>query len=146
MFGKRNERVECADGFSMSVQAFDGAYCAPRDDDGPYTEVEVGFPSEKDADLDRWIEDPDAEACEDTGHIKTVYAYVPVSVISSVIEKHGGMVAGELPEFDAAGRVAADEMMGAAEMLFGAATASEKVLMVEAAYEKWLAIKADPTI
>lgn len=100
MFGmKRNKRVECSDGFSMSVQAFDGAYCEPRDDNGPYWKVEVGFPSEKDSLLDRWIEDPNAEVCPKSGNIETVYGYVPVSVISEVIEKHGGMVAGELPEF-----------------------------------------------
>ena len=29
---KRNEAVVCADGFRMSVQAHDGAYCEPRAD------------------------------------------------------------------------------------------------------------------
>jgi len=30
----------------------------------------------------------------------TVYAYVPSSVIIDVIENHGGMVKGQLPELD----------------------------------------------
>ena len=28
----RNRRLVCADGFEMSVQAHDGAYCSPRID------------------------------------------------------------------------------------------------------------------
>lgn len=127
MFAKRNKRVECVDGFSMSVQAFDGAYCTPRDDAGPYTHVEVGFPSEKDAALDRWIEDPDAEACAKTGHFETVYLYVPAGVIASVIAKHGGMVAGELPELDVCFG-SADDVMGAAEILFGPEPTDENLL------------------
>ena len=40
-----NRSVVCADGFRMSVQANETAYCDPRDNTGPYTEVEVGFPN-----------------------------------------------------------------------------------------------------
>ncbi|MED5369002.1 MAG: hypothetical protein VX978_05865 [Pseudomonadota bacterium] len=41
-----NQQVVCADGFSMSVQAHNGAYCSPRIDNAEsYDEVEVGFPS-----------------------------------------------------------------------------------------------------
>ena len=40
-----NARIQCKDGFGMSVQANEGAYCFPRSDFGPYKEVEVGFPS-----------------------------------------------------------------------------------------------------
>ena len=41
-----NKRIECADGFSMSVQASRFNYCEPRVDDAKaYTEVEVGFPT-----------------------------------------------------------------------------------------------------
>ena len=29
----------------MSVQGNEGAYCEPRDDHGPYSQVEVGFPN-----------------------------------------------------------------------------------------------------
>ena len=44
----RNRQVVCADGFTMSVQAHDGAYCTPRMSGAPvYTHVEVGFPSQR---------------------------------------------------------------------------------------------------
>ena len=92
------ERVVCADGFSVSVQASGFNYCAPRTDEGPWESVECGFPSEKDPVLEKWAEDPSAEICEDTGYVQTVYGWVPSQVILRVIESHGGLVSGELPE------------------------------------------------
>ena len=41
-------RIECADGFSLSVQAGQYMYCSPRQDGmESYRKVEVGFPSER---------------------------------------------------------------------------------------------------
>ena len=91
MFGYRFERCVCSDGFSMSVQAHDGAYCEPRVSGASrYESVEVGFPSAAEPLLMKWVEDPDRPT-------NTVYGWVPVSVIRQVIEKHGGMVSGEVP-------------------------------------------------
>ena len=83
--------VVCADGFNMSVQAHDGAYCEPRRDaQKKYTLVEVGFPSAHEELIMPW--------CEDDGNpTETVYGYVPVDVVTNVIVKHGGMVEGEVP-------------------------------------------------
>ena len=88
---KRNKMVVCADGFNMSVQAHDGAYCDPRlDAQRKYTLVEIGFPSAKEELIMPWAESPD----DPTG---SVYGYVPVDVVTNVIVKHGGMVEGEVP-------------------------------------------------
>ena len=88
---KRNKLVICADGFRMSVQAHDGAYCEPRlDAQKKYTLVEIGFPSKEESLIMPWAESPD----DPTG---TVYGYVPVDIVSNVIVKHGGMVEGEVP-------------------------------------------------
>jgi hypothetical protein len=84
------EVVECADGFSMSVQASEFNYCSPRDNSGPYDSVEVGMPSSYDYYLQPHSEDPD----NPTG---TVYGWVPADTVMMCIEAHGGMVAGELP-------------------------------------------------
>ena len=84
--------VVCEDGFQMSVQASEGHYCNPRNDVGPYNEVEVGFPSQVESLLLPYIEVPEWK--EPT---KQVYPRVPVEVIRQVIDKHGGMTAGELP-------------------------------------------------
>ena len=85
------KRILCADGFNMSVQANEGAYCTPRIDFAAnYTEVEVGFPSQKEDLLMKWAESPDSPT-------ETVYGWVPRTVITLVVAKHGGIVEGELP-------------------------------------------------
>ena len=82
---KLYERVVCADGFSMSVQAHRGAYCSPRDGRGPFWTVEVGFPSAHEPLLGPTVE-PDP-----------VWGYVRVETIRAIIAAHGGQVGGELP-------------------------------------------------
>lgn len=77
--------IECNDGFRISVQASDGAYCAPRvTADIEYSKFECGYPSAAVPELQEW-KDGDGD---DTG---TVYGYVPVGVIVALIEKHGGI-------------------------------------------------------
>jgi hypothetical protein len=87
----RNAKVVCADGFEMSVQAHQGAYCSPRlSNADKYKEVEVGFPSIEEPMLMEWCEEPYQPT-------DTVYGYVPVQVVTNVIAKHGGMVEGDVP-------------------------------------------------
>ena len=79
-------RMECADGFTMSVQGHGGAYSHPRDDFADhYTMVEVGFPSEREELLMPFVEDK-------SNPTDTVYGYVPIAIIEQVITKHGGLV------------------------------------------------------
>ena len=88
---KLNAKIICADGFEMSVQAHNGAYCSPREDNAEkYTAAEVGFPSRVEPMLMQWAE-------ESSRPTDTVYGWVPVQVIINVIAKHGGMISGELP-------------------------------------------------
>lgn len=86
----KNEVVACRDGFTMSVQASERNYCSPRDDVGPYTQVEVGFPSHYDLFLQPYAEDPGRPT-------ESVYGWVPEEVIGLCIDSHGGMVSGEIP-------------------------------------------------
>ena len=76
--------IVCADGFTMSVQASSIHYCEPRDNDGPYTQFEVGYPSEYEDKLMPYAEDAERPA-------DTVYGYVPYEVVMEVIQKHGGV-------------------------------------------------------
>ena len=86
----RNKQVVCADGFRMSVQAGEGMYCTPRDDNGPYSEVEIGYPTER--------EECIMPYCEDSSRpTETVYGYVPTQFVTYLIAKHGGMISGGLP-------------------------------------------------
>ena len=78
--------ILCKDGLKLSVQASDTHYCRPRRNKGPYYEVEIGFPSEKIEELMEYAED----AKNPTG---TVYGNVPVDVVDSIIEAHGGIKA-----------------------------------------------------
>ena len=86
-----NKLCQCADGFTMSVQAGQNSYSSPRTDAGPYTAAEVGFPSEPESLLTSYAEDHQKPT-------DTVYGWVPRQVIINVIAKHGGMISGELPE------------------------------------------------
>ena len=88
---KLNEQIICKDGFTMSVQAHESAYCIPRITGAEkYTEVEVGFPSKAESLLIEWAENKNSPC-------NTVYGYVPAARISLVCVKHGGIVSGELP-------------------------------------------------
>lgn len=79
-------RIHCADGFNVSVQVGKCMYCTPRDSEGPWIEVECGYPSEKCDELMQWAESPEEPT-------STVYGYVPVHVVEAVINRHGGQVA-----------------------------------------------------
>ena len=86
-----NDTVVCADGFRMSVQGNEGAYCEPRlNHQKKYNLVEIGFPSEVEPLLMPWAENQHKPT-------ETVYGYVPVDVVTTVIVKHGGMLEGEVP-------------------------------------------------
>lgn len=79
-------RIYCKDGFSISVQGgTEFHYCTPRKHCNQYECVELGFPSAEDPLLEDYAEDPS----DQTG---TVYGYVPIEVVESLIEKHGGMI------------------------------------------------------
>lgn len=88
---RRYAPVVCADGARVSIQAGAGLYSTPRDNRGPYTHIEAGFPSvEPPASWRDYAEDPD----DLTG---TVYGYLPFACVDEFITVHGGHVSGELP-------------------------------------------------
>ena len=78
------KKLECNDGFKMSVQASEFHYCTPRINTDRYYEFEVGFPTEKEDLLMPYAEDYDNPT-------DTVYGYVPIEVIEEIITKHGGI-------------------------------------------------------
>lgn len=75
-------RIFCKDGFSVSVQASIFHYCEPRGilDDGEYDSVECGYPN---------IDVPELHPFqEEIG----VAAYVPIDLVDSILESHGGIL------------------------------------------------------
>jgi hypothetical protein len=79
-------RIRCADGFSMSVQASDFHCCTPKTLDGPYSHVEVGYPSEPQEKLL-----PYRIAEEDIDLEHSIFGHVPVAVLVEIINDHGGL-------------------------------------------------------
>lgn len=82
-------RVQCADGYSVSVQAGFCLYSSPRADADHYTKVELGYPSHVDDELLLYAENPNDPT-------NTVYGYVPVELVDRVIQKHGGITGADL--------------------------------------------------
>lgn len=77
--------VKCSDGFEMSVQASKSHYCTPRDSAGPWSKVEVGFPTQR---VEQFMPFIDGGPGEDP--TDTVYGYVPLSTVAEVVLEHGG--------------------------------------------------------
>ena len=84
--------VRCANGLSLSVQASSRHYSDPKDDIGPYTHVEVGFPTRPVPELIPYVDFLSANDYTDA-----VYPYVPYELVRQVIYVRGGIVEGELP-------------------------------------------------
>lgn len=83
-FLKVRPSIECSDGLILSVQASNTHYCQPRENNGPYSTVEIGFPSDVIPEIMEWAESPEKPT-------DTVYGYVPVEVVDAVIAAHGGI-------------------------------------------------------
>lgn len=72
----------CRDGTTLSVQASHYHYCAPRDNYGPYTAVEVGYPTATPP--ESWAKYADGE------YPASVYGYVPVELVREFVAAHNG--------------------------------------------------------
>lgn len=78
-------RIVCSDGFIISVQASYFHYCTPRNNSGPYSHVELGFPSDFDEILFEYSED----ASELSDMTQTVFPYTPLEVLYESLKTHG---------------------------------------------------------
>ena len=83
---KQSPRVQMHSGLKLSIQASRNHKCAPTDNKGPYTEVELGFPNytKKLHSLKEFAENP--------GDLKnTVYMNVPVERADKLLQDNGGI-------------------------------------------------------
>ena len=96
VYKKVQSPIRCRDGFEMSVQASLHRYCTPRDDDGPYSHVEVAFTSEWEDLLIPYRDKSEPAIC---GMRPALYVNVPAETVREVIVKHAGMTrgSGQLP-------------------------------------------------
>lgn len=76
----------CKDGFSVYVQADKHRCCEPRGNkfDGGYAKVELSYPSKSDPLISQY-------AVDKRNLTDSVYAYVPITVVDKLFEKHGGI-------------------------------------------------------
>jgi len=77
-------RITCVDGFNISIQASESAYCEPRMNNGPWYMVELGYPSAPDDLIQSYAEDPARPT-------DTVYGWVPIFIVTEMIDAHGGI-------------------------------------------------------
>jgi hypothetical protein len=84
------DRIHCASGVSLSVQASTFHYCTPRTNNGPWTHVEVGFIYDENEEP---IDPPDSwkEYATDTFPCD-VYAYVPLELVVEFVRTNGGFL------------------------------------------------------
>ena len=90
MTSSRLPHIVCTDGFSMSVQVGYSLYSTPKKVAKRYSEVEIGYPSERESLLEKYVE---LSIFDDNfvDYTDTVYPYVPVKVVDKVLKKHGGI-------------------------------------------------------
>ena len=79
VYGTVIKSITCRDGFEVSIQASAGHYCIPRSDEGPWSHVEIGYPS---------------DLCEELIPYSAgdgIYARVPIEIAERLVIKHGGI-------------------------------------------------------
>lgn len=81
----RCPRIICANGAELSIQASENHYCSPRENTGPYTSVEIGYPSV--APPSTW--EPYAEEWDNP--TDCVYGYVPIELVLFFVAANGGI-------------------------------------------------------
>ena len=87
MTSTRLPHIVCVDGFTMSVQVGYSLYSKPKKVAKRYSEVEIGYPSEHEPLLEKYVESPFKEP----DYTDSIYPYVPVKVVDKVLKKHGGI-------------------------------------------------------
>ena len=80
-----NAPIPYKDG-EMSIQASEFHYCYPKDDNGPYTQVEVAV---FDKNGFRVREDLLKEWADDATYDKPIYAYVPYGRVIELLKNDG---------------------------------------------------------
>jgi len=74
--------IKCVDGFHVSIQANEFTFCIPSNNDGPWSHIELSFPSEQLPKLfNKFI----------ITNNKYIYTQVPICLVDSLLDAHGGI-------------------------------------------------------
>lgn len=86
------EKIVCADGFEISVQAGAGLHCLPDPrtgaDAAAFTHVECGYPTKVPTPWKLWS----LFAEDEHNPLNTVYIRVPVEAVRALLSRHGGII------------------------------------------------------
>lgn len=77
-------RIVCREGLSFSMQAADGLFSTPSNNQGPWSAVEIGYPSRSVAAFLPFADDASSPT-------RTFYREVPLAIVAAVIRNHGGL-------------------------------------------------------
>lgn len=80
--------IVCASGLRLSAQANEFTYCVPRENQGPYESVEMGYPSREVEHALPWAEEP-------SNPTETVYGRIPIRLLVQVVAENGGRAPGQ---------------------------------------------------
>jgi hypothetical protein len=75
---RKRIRIVCLDGFVVSIQAGKSIFCQPRNNQGPYSSLEIYFLGADHPELEKY------------SNGNGVYGFVPVEAIRTLIDAHGG--------------------------------------------------------
>jgi hypothetical protein len=89
--GGLRRAIVCRDGFRVSIQASSGHYCNPRDNTGPWDEVELGYPNANPPEYIMQYRDPSGE-----DPLNSVYGWVPIEDVAKMLDEHGGPVGNDM--------------------------------------------------
>ena len=89
MTSTRLPHIVCVDGFTMSVQVGYSLYSKPKKVAKRYSEVEIGYPSEREPLLEKYVET--VFEAEFIDYTDSIYPYVPVKLVDKVLKRHGGI-------------------------------------------------------
>ena len=87
------KRIEFESGLTLSVQASRLFYCSPRQDSGPWSEVECGHPM---MGGENYFLGNSWEKYREPG--SKMFAYVPIAMVRDLCKEHGPVVSGDIPE------------------------------------------------
>jgi hypothetical protein len=92
LMGNKRPRVYFRNGGSISMQASADHNCVPKDNEGPYQSIELGYPQggiKMPENINDFLEQGS----------DSIYNFVPASVVVNLIEMNDGVKSGEVPPF-----------------------------------------------
>ena len=84
-----SKKTKLKDGTVLSIQASSTHYSTPREDQGPYSHVEVGFIEDGKG---KGVTPPDSwKDYSDGSFPSSVYGYIPIELVQEFCDSHGGI-------------------------------------------------------